>query len=201
MPASSDPCADPCPVLDYIDLMLLHSPLAGKERRLEAWRALVEARNKGKLRTIGVSNLYVTLPLERCSLYTHHICARLCSGVRHLEEIREAGLETPAVNQIEVCNRNVRMCLALTQRCTFAPRYTHYANRRRSWHTRRNTTSSLRHTVLSSAPTGLTRLSILAGRYASPTHPICFVRCSSRASEQYGKDPAQALVRWSLERG
>lgn len=106
MPASSDPCADPCPVLDYIDLMLLHSPLAGKERRLEAWRALVEARNKGKLRTIGVSNLYMTLlPLERCSLYTHHICARLCSGVRHLEEIREAGLETPAVNQIEVCNR------------------------------------------------------------------------------------------------
>lgn len=25
------------------------------------------------------------------------------SGVHHLEEIREAGLETPAVNQIEVC--------------------------------------------------------------------------------------------------
>ena len=25
------------------------------------------------------------------------------SGVKHLEEIREAGLETPAVNQLEVC--------------------------------------------------------------------------------------------------
>lgn len=28
---------------------------------------------------------------------------RTCSSVHHLEEIREAGLETPSVNQIEVC--------------------------------------------------------------------------------------------------
>ena len=42
--------------IDYIDLMLLHAPLAGKELRLEAWKALIEARNQGKLRSIGVSN-------------------------------------------------------------------------------------------------------------------------------------------------
>ncbi len=45
-----------CERTDYIDLMLLHSPLSGKERRLEAYKALIEARNKGKVRSIGVSN-------------------------------------------------------------------------------------------------------------------------------------------------
>lgn len=41
---------------EYIDLYLIHSPLSGKQRRLETWRALIEQRNKGKLRSIGVSN-------------------------------------------------------------------------------------------------------------------------------------------------
>ncbi|CCL98370.1 uncharacterized protein FIBRA_00365 [Fibroporia radiculosa] len=65
---------------DYIDLYLIHSPLSGRERRLETWRALLTARDEGKVRTVGVSNY----------------------GVKHLEEIREMGLETPAVNQIEL---------------------------------------------------------------------------------------------------
>ncbi|KAH9916484.1 Aldo/keto reductase [Fomitopsis serialis] len=65
---------------DYIDLYLIHSPLSGKERRLETWRALLDAQKAGKVRTAGVSNY----------------------GIKHLKEIRDAGLETPAVNQIEV---------------------------------------------------------------------------------------------------
>ncbi|KZT64083.1 Aldo/keto reductase [Daedalea quercina L-15889] len=65
---------------DYIDLYLIHSPLSGKKRRLETWRALLDAQKAGKLRTVGVSNY----------------------GIKHLEEIREAGLAIPAVNQIEV---------------------------------------------------------------------------------------------------
>ncbi|OCH87020.1 Aldo/keto reductase [Obba rivulosa] len=65
---------------DYLDLFLIHSPTAGKEKRLETWRALIEARNAGKLRSIGVSNY----------------------NVKHLEEIREAGLEKPSVNQVEL---------------------------------------------------------------------------------------------------
>lgn len=78
--------------------MLLHDPLSGKERRLEAWKALIEAKNQGKLRSIGVSNLYVS-PI----LGLHHklTCERT-SAVKHLEEIKTAGLETPAVNQLEV---------------------------------------------------------------------------------------------------
>ncbi|OBZ66561.1 Glyoxal reductase [Grifola frondosa] len=65
---------------DYLDLYLIHSPLSGKEKRLETWRALVDAKKAGKIRTIGVSNY----------------------SPRHIEEIREAGYEMPAVNQVEL---------------------------------------------------------------------------------------------------
>ena len=41
---------------DYVDLYLLHSPYGGKEARLGAWKALVEAVEAGKIRSIGVSN-------------------------------------------------------------------------------------------------------------------------------------------------
>lgn len=36
--------------------VLLHAPYGGKEGRLGAWRALVEAQKSGKIRSIGVSN-------------------------------------------------------------------------------------------------------------------------------------------------
>ncbi|RJE20293.1 aldo-keto reductase [Aspergillus sclerotialis] len=54
--------------LGYIDLMLLHAPFGGKEGRLGAWRALVEAQKEtGKIRSIGVSNY----------------------GIQHLNELEE----------------------------------------------------------------------------------------------------------------
>jgi len=53
--------------LDYIDLYLLHAPYGGKEARLGAWKALVEAVEQGKVRSIGVSNY----------------------GVHHLQELEE----------------------------------------------------------------------------------------------------------------
>lgn len=52
---------------DYVDLYLLHAPYGGKENRLGAWKALVEAVDAGKIRSIGVSNY----------------------GVHHLEELEE----------------------------------------------------------------------------------------------------------------
>ncbi|EAU91174.2 2,5-didehydrogluconate reductase [Coprinopsis cinerea okayama7 len=64
---------------DYIDLFLIHDPHAGKVKRLETYKALLEAKAAGKIRSVGVSNY----------------------GIHHLEEIVEAGLETPSVNQIE----------------------------------------------------------------------------------------------------
>ncbi|KAF5008209.1 hypothetical protein F66182_15667, partial [Fusarium sp. NRRL 66182] len=52
---------------DYFDLILLHAPFGGKEGRLGAWRALVEAQKSGKVRSIGVSNF----------------------GIHHLQELEE----------------------------------------------------------------------------------------------------------------
>jgi diketogulonate reductase-like aldo/keto reductase len=42
--------------LEYIDLMLLHAPYGGSARRKGSWKALVEAVEAGKVRSIGVSN-------------------------------------------------------------------------------------------------------------------------------------------------
>ncbi|GJJ06676.1 hypothetical protein Clacol_000871 [Clathrus columnatus] len=65
---------------DYVDLYLIHDPRSGKESRLEAYRGLLEAKKQGKVRSVGVSNF----------------------SVKHLEELKESGLEQPEVNQIEL---------------------------------------------------------------------------------------------------
>lgn len=73
--------------LDYIDLYLIHAPYGGKDGRLGAWQAMVEAVEAEKVRSIGVSNY----------------------GVHHLDELEQwqkqqskekAGIVS--VNQIEL---------------------------------------------------------------------------------------------------
>ncbi|PKQ27030.1 MAG: aldo/keto reductase [Actinobacteria bacterium HGW-Actinobacteria-4] len=66
--------------LDRIDVMLIHwpNPITGKYR--DAWRALVELRRQGVVRTIGVSN------------FTE----------QHLAHIIEDTGVTPAINQVEL---------------------------------------------------------------------------------------------------
>jgi diketogulonate reductase-like aldo/keto reductase len=64
--------------LSVVDLYLIHWP--SRRRRLDAWKAMERLLGLGKVRSIGVSNYMV----------------------RHLDEIREAGGATPAVNQIEL---------------------------------------------------------------------------------------------------
>ena len=67
--------------LSYFDLFLLHSPNPGKEKRTEAYRALIEAKKAGKVKSIGVSNY----------------------GPQHIDEVCKAFPdEIPVLNQIEL---------------------------------------------------------------------------------------------------
>jgi diketogulonate reductase-like aldo/keto reductase len=66
---------------NYIDLFLIHSPQPGKKKRLEAWKAIEEAVQEGKVKSGGVSNY----------------------GVHHLQEMVDSGVKMlPAVNQVEL---------------------------------------------------------------------------------------------------
>ncbi|KAJ5489198.1 oxidoreductase [Penicillium diatomitis] len=60
--------------LDYLDLMLLHKPMGGSENRKGAWKALVEAVEAGKVRSIGVSN-YGVHHLEELQQHIHELQA------------------------------------------------------------------------------------------------------------------------------
>ncbi|CAO1620773.1 unnamed protein product [Parajaminaea phylloscopi] len=67
--------------LAYFDLFLIHSPNPGKEKRLEAYRALIEAKKQGKVRSIGVSNY----------------------GPHHIDEVVQKFPDhIPSLNQIEL---------------------------------------------------------------------------------------------------
>lgn len=66
--------------LDWVDLYLIHWPLPRVDKYLESWRAMISLREKGLVRSIGVSN------------FTPAMLTRL---------IDETGV-TPVVNQVEL---------------------------------------------------------------------------------------------------
>lgn len=66
--------------VEQLDLFLIHWPLPGQDKYVEAWKTLVELRDAGRVKSIGVSNF----------------------NQDHLERIiGETGV-TPVVNQIEL---------------------------------------------------------------------------------------------------
>ena len=66
--------------LDYLDMFLIHWPVPSQDKYAEAWKVLVELREAGRIRSVGVSNF----------------------NEDHLERIiGETGI-VPAVNQIEL---------------------------------------------------------------------------------------------------
>lgn len=65
--------------LDYIDLYLNHSPYGGPEARKGTWRAFVEAKKEGKIRSMGVSN-YGVHHLEETLAYIKELEAELGEG-------------------------------------------------------------------------------------------------------------------------
>ena len=65
---------------DYVDLYLIHWPVPAHDLYVETWRAFVELRDQGLIRSIGVSNFQPA----------------------HLRRVIEETGETPAVNQVEL---------------------------------------------------------------------------------------------------
>ncbi|KAG2113565.1 NADP-dependent oxidoreductase domain-containing protein [Suillus discolor] len=118
----------------YYDLYLTHSALGGKDARLAAYRALLDGKASGMIKSIGVSNY----------------------SAKHIEEIREAGLEIPVLHPfcqqkpiVEYCRKNGIVVQA------YSP--------------------------------------LVCGALDNPV--------IQELSTKYFKDPAQILVRWSLQRG
>ena len=66
--------------LDHLDLHLIHWPNPSRDLYVDAWRALVDLREQGLVRSIGVSNFTAD----------------------HLDRIIDATGVAPSVNQIEV---------------------------------------------------------------------------------------------------
>ncbi len=79
--------------LDHIDLYLVHWPVPGL--RLDTWRALVDLRARGLVRSIGVSNYMVD----------------------HLDELAGASDVVPAVNQFELTPYNFQARRDVIARC------------------------------------------------------------------------------------
>jgi 2,5-diketo-D-gluconate reductase A len=65
--------------LDYVDLYLIHWPVPARDLYVESWETLIELREEGRARAIGVSNF---LP-------------------EHIDRLVEATGVVPVVNQIE----------------------------------------------------------------------------------------------------
>ena len=65
--------------VDIVDLYLIHWPAPSQDRYVDAWRALIELRDQGAVRAIGVSNFMR----------------------EHLERIELESGQLPCINQIE----------------------------------------------------------------------------------------------------
>jgi 2,5-diketo-D-gluconate reductase A len=66
--------------IEQLDLFLIHWPVPSQGKYAEAWKTMVELKNQGRIRSIGVSNF----------------------NQDHLERIIEETGVTPVVNQIEL---------------------------------------------------------------------------------------------------
>lgn len=66
--------------LEYLDLVLIHWPCPAKDKYVETWQALIDAKADGQVRSIGVSNF----------------------NADHLDRVIDATSVVPALNQIEV---------------------------------------------------------------------------------------------------
>jgi len=126
--------------LGYIDLYLMHSAIGGPQKRAESWRAILEAKKDGLVRSVGVSNF----------------------GVRHLQEMVDATVELPVINQVDLHPFMTRTDIVAMCR---------------------------KHDIALEAWAPLVR----GYRFKHPS--------VVRLAQKYGKEPAQILLRYSLQKG
>ncbi|EPT05606.1 hypothetical protein FOMPIDRAFT_124533 [Fomitopsis schrenkii] len=126
--------------LGYIDLYLMHSPIGGPQKRAESWKAILEAKKEGVIRSVGVSNF----------------------GVRHLQEMVDTNVELPVINQVDLHPFMTRTDIVAMCR---------------------------KHDIALEAWAPLVR----GYRFKHPS--------IIRLSQKYGKEPAQILLRYSLQKG
>ena len=50
---------------DYIDSFVLHSPMPTHEETMEVWRVLEDLHEQGRVRQLGISNIYEVPALQR----------------------------------------------------------------------------------------------------------------------------------------
>ncbi|AGT07442.1 aldo/keto reductase [Paracoccus aminophilus] len=66
--------------LDYLDLYLIHWPVPAQNLAVESWKAMIELRDAGRVRSIGVANFHAA----------------------HLDQLIDATGIVPVLNQIEL---------------------------------------------------------------------------------------------------
>lgn len=66
--------------LEYVDLYLIHWPNPRRDRYVDSWKAMIELRERGLIRSIGVSNFTAA----------------------HLQRLKDETGVVPAINQIEL---------------------------------------------------------------------------------------------------
>jgi 2,5-diketo-D-gluconate reductase A len=145
--------------LDYVDLYLIHAPFE-REQRLAQWRGLVELQQQGKTRSIGVSNF----------------------GIRHIEELRAAGLPMPVANQIELHPWSQK------------PELVHFLNDQGIT------------PIAYSSLVPLSTWRVAAGQASGKTEAMKAEALQADApfklmAQKYGVTEAQVLLRWAVQKG
>ena len=64
----------------YLDMVSMHSPLTDRNKRIETYATLLQLRDQGFVKSVGVCNY----------------------GIEPLNELKEAGLDLPSLNQLEL---------------------------------------------------------------------------------------------------
>jgi 2,5-diketo-D-gluconate reductase A len=150
--------------LQYVDLYLIHAPFS-RTHRLDQWRACLELRRRGLCRSVGVSNY----------------------AERHLQEIDSAGLDLPAVNQLELHPFNTKPELLefMAQRNILPVAYSSLAPLS-TWRQAKG------HVEASAKSSGLVN---------ATSSPFASIAARYEDSNGVVVDEARLLLRWAVQQG